>query len=490
MSAPSSKAGRRPSVWSRLYHGETTYDFVGRWKIWFAVSGLIILAGVVALFGRGLNLGIDFTGGTVWEVPAGKADVAEVQRAMTDLGYDDSQVQLVTQNTGGSDQRIMRVEAAATATPDKRTTAALDAARGDLSRLAKKVTGSSRTKIENVKANLDSVDGPFAKAVPTDLTDLQGQIDQLSKDLGGSGDEAKTVTAATEAMNQKVDALVAAEQTEREQVGKAVTDKLAELTGSSAKDITVDTVGPSWGQQISQKARTALIVFLIAISIYITLRFEFRMAVATLVALVHDLLIVVGVYAIFQFPVTPATVIALLTILGFSIYDGIVVFDRVDENTKLLGRRSKMTYSEMANLSLNEVLMRSLNTSITALLPILSVLVLGSFVLGATTLEEFGLALFLGLLSGAYSSIFIATPMLALLKEREPRYRELRERLAAEGSRAPSAASSSASGAGAAAPVDDDGDDAGDELTASSPAEVRSGDDFVAPRPRKQGRKR
>ena len=137
----------------------------------------------------------------------------------------------------------------------------------------------------------------------------------------------------------------------------------------------------------------------------------------------------VGIYAIFQFPVTPATVIALLTILGFSIYDGIVVFDRVDENTKLLGRKSKMTYSEMANLSLNQVLMRSLNTSITALLPIGAVLVLGSFVLGATTLEEFGLALFLGLLSGAYSSIFIATPMLAILKEREPRYRELRERL-------------------------------------------------------------
>jgi preprotein translocase subunit SecF len=192
------------------------------------------------------------------------------------------------------------------------------------------------------------------------------------------------------------------------------------------------------------------------------------MAMATLAALIHDLLIVVGIYAVFQFPVTPATVIALLTILGFSIYDGIVVFDRVDENTKLLGRKSRMTYSDMANLSLNQVLMRSLNTSITALLPIASVLVLGSFVLGATTLEEFGLALFLGLLSGAYSSIFIATPLLAILKEREPRYRELRERLAARGPQ-------------------------GDELiTAGAPsgsgAQVRTAD--VTPRARKQGKKR
>jgi preprotein translocase subunit SecF len=193
------------------------------------------------------------------------------------------------------------------------------------------------------------------------------------------------------------------------------------------------------------------------------------MAMATLAALVHDLLIVVGIYAIFQFPVTPATVIALLTILGFSIYDGIVVFDRVDENTKLLGRKSKMTYSEMANLSLNQVLMRSLNTSITALLPIATVLVLGSFVLGATTLEEFGLALFLGLLSGAYSSIFIATPLLAILKEREPRYRELRARLAG---RAPADGELVTAGAGASS---------GGSADASVP---------VTPRPRKKAKKR
>ena len=151
-------------------------------------------------------------------------------------------------------------------------------------------------------------------------------------------------------------------------------------------------------------------------------------AIATVVALFHDLIVVVGLYSLFNFPVTPATVIALLTMLGFSIYDGIVVFDRVDENTGLAsGTKPKMTYSEMANLSLNQVLMRSLNTSITTLLPIVSVLLVGSVALGASTLEEYGIALFLGLLSGAYSSLFIATPLLALLKEREPRFREGRE---------------------------------------------------------------
>ena len=153
------------------------------------------------------------------------------------------------------------------------------------------------------------------------------------------------------------------------------------------------------------------------------------MAIPTLVALIHDMLITIGVYSLAGFEVTPATVIAVLTILGFSIYDGIVVFDKVDENTKLVGTTHGLTYSDMVDLSLNQVLMRSLNTSITALLPVASLLILGSFVLGATTLQEFALALLIGLFAGAYSSIFIASPLLAVLKEREPRYRDIRRRL-------------------------------------------------------------
>ena len=141
-------------------------------------------------------------------------------------------------------------------------------------------------------------------------------------------------------------------------------------------------MGPSWGDEISEKALRALIVFLVVITIYISLRFEFRMAIPTLVALVHDILFTIGVYSVVGFEVTPATVIALLTILGFSIYDGIVVFDKVDENTKLVGSKEGLTYGGMVNLSLNQVLMRSLNTSITALIPVGSLLILGSFILG------------------------------------------------------------------------------------------------------------
>lgn len=466
------------NVFSRLYHGETNVDIVGRWKVWFAVSGVFILVGLAALFTRGLNLGIDFTGGTVWQVPAGTANVADVETAVRDLGYDDVQVQEATESVGGGTTRILRVEAEATASPTAATTEALDQARSDLEAISGEVKGGSQQKVQQVLGQLDGIEGPFETDVPDELAALQTQIDDLSSGLESDSTDDKTelVTTSTDTMITQVDALAVAEQAHREEVGRAVSEVLAEQTGEEITAVTVDTVGPSWGEQISSKARTALIVFLLAITLYITLRFEFRMAVATVAALIHDLLIVVGIYALFQFPVTPATVIALLTILGFSIYDGIVVFDRVDENTKLLGRKSKMTYSEMANLSMNQVLMRSLNTSITALLPIFTVLILGSFILGATTLEEFGLALFLGLLSGAYSSIFIATPMLALLKEREPRYRELRERLAQRGS--------------AASTDDDDGDGlVGVGAPAAAGATAAVSDD-IAPRPRKQGKKR
>ncbi|MFN8018558.1 MAG: protein translocase subunit SecF [Acidimicrobiales bacterium] len=462
-------APRRRSGFGRLYHGETRIDFVGRWKLWFAISGAFILIGCAALFARGLNLGIDFTGGTVWEVPAGKANVADVEAAVRDLGYDDVQVQEVTQASGsGSGTRLLRVEAEATATPAAATTKAIDQAQSSLATLIKGTKGSAKAKLEPVAANLDSVEGPFATPVPAPLKDLQEQIDATSKalDKAKEANQASVASQGAKAMQADIDALLDLQKAQREKVGQSVSVALAKQTGSKVSQVTVDTVGPSWGKQISSKARTALVVFLIAIMIYITLRFEFRMALATIIALFHDLLVVVGVYAIFQFPVTPATVIAILTILGFSIYDGIVVFDRIDENTRLVGRKNRMTYSDMANLSLNEVLMRSLNTSITALLPILTVLILGSVVLGATTLEEFGLALFIGLMSGAYSSIFIATPALALLKEREPKYREVRARLAGKAT---------------------DGADGGEGKVAVG---VGAGADDVVPRPRKQGKKR
>lgn len=388
---PRGAPGKKRSIWRRLYHGETDFAFVPRWRIWFGISGAYIVLGLLFLgINGGLNLGIDFTGGNQWEVPRNGATVAEVEDAIADLGFDEVEVQEV-----GDDLRVQ------------------------------------------------------------------------TETIEGTDDE-------------------------RQERGGEVVDTLVELTGAEQNEVVVNEVGPSWGEEISRKALQALVVFLIAIVIYITVRFEFRMAMATLGALLHDILVVIGTYAILQLPVTPATVVAILTILGFSIYDGIVVFDRVDENTRLLTTSARMTYSTMVDRSLNEVLMRSLNTQITALIPILSVLLVGSLALGASTLQEFGLALFIGQLSGAYSSIFIASPLLALLKEREPRYRALRERLS-KGAKADGASTSAA-----AAPP---GPPAGDVTLAKEPAAATAPARATGatparpkgtppPRPRKKGKKR
>ena len=315
----------RRTLWRRLYHGETSIDFVGRWRRWFLISALVILAGVASLVTRGFNLGLEFTGGTSWEVKAPDVSVSEARRALRSLGLASAKIQVVGDDT-------LRVTA--------------------------DVTDESRRSESN-----------------------RGQVSTA----------------------------------------------LAKLAGVPAADVNVNDVGPSWGEEVTNKARRALIFFLLAITAYITLRFEWRMALATLVALFHDVLVTAGVYSLGQFEVTPATVIAILTVLGYSIYDGVVVFDRVEENAKGLSSAGRVTYGEMVNLSLNQVLMRTLNTSITALLPISSLLVIGSLMLGATTLQEFALALLVGLGASAYSSIFIASPLLALLKEREPRYAALRK---------------------------------------------------------------
>jgi hypothetical protein len=155
------------------------------------------------------------------------------------------------------------------------------------------------------------------------------------------------------------------------------------------------------------------------------------MAIAALVALLHDMLVTIGIYALSGFQVSPDTVIAFLTVLGYSLYDTIVVFDKVKENTRGLASTNRVTYTDVVNLSMNQVLARSINTSFVAIMPVFCILVIGSWILGASALNDFGLALFIGLMSGAYSSIFIASPILALLKEREPRYVEIRRRLAA-----------------------------------------------------------
>ncbi|WP_165492259.1 protein translocase subunit SecF [Egibacter rhizosphaerae] len=198
----------------------------------------------------------------------------------------------------------------------------------------------------------------------------------------------------------------------------AAVDTIAEVTGADPGDIARDSVGPTWGESVTEAALFALAVFLALVVVYISLRFELRMAVAALVTLLHDIVVTVGVYALVGFEVSPASVIALLTILGYSLYDTVVVFDRIGEDAKQIGPDSSVTYSEVANESLNKVLVRSLSTSITSLLPTGALLFIGAQLFGADTLQDLALALFIGMGVGTYSSIFVATPILAWLKER------------------------------------------------------------------------
>jgi preprotein translocase subunit SecF len=379
---PGARQAAKRSVWSRLYHGETNIDFVGRRKLWFALSLAAVAISLLSFATRGLNLGIDFEGGVVWEVPAGDASVADARDAVDQFGLAGATIQELDSDEG----RELRVEAEP----------------------------------------------------------------------------------------------LASEQTDQ------VTTALAELTGSQFDDVSLTEVGPSWGEEISEKAIRALVVFMVLVSIYISFRFELKMAAATLVALVHDVVITVGVYSLTQLEVTPATVIAVLTILGYSIYDGIVVFDKVDENTRLVSSTGGLSYGGMINVSLNQALMRSLNTTITALLPVGALLVVGSWIMGAAVLEEFAIALLIGLFSGAYSSIFIASPVLAWLKELEPRYRDIKRRVDARGGDAAVVAATVASGrlpSGRAATATPS---AG---TAKPGATVTASGRSIPPRPRKKSKR-
>jgi preprotein translocase subunit SecF len=317
------------SLASRLYHGETTYDFVGRRRLWFTISGVLLLVSLVSLFVPGLNFGIDFKGGAVFRVqPATSVTEAQVRQAV----------------------------------------------------------------------------GPEAKVV------------QVTE-------------------QKPVQVIVQTEELSQNQVANIRTE-LAKVAGVQPNAVSTEAIGSKWGSQVSRKALLGLLAFLVVVTIYVSFRMEFKMAVAALIALLHDLLITAGIYALARFEVTPATVIALLTILGYSLYDTVVVFDKVRENTGSLTSMSRTTYSDAANLAVNQTMMRSLNTSLASLLPILGLLIVGAVLLGAETLKDLALALFVGVAAGTYSSIFIATPLVAAWKEREPRYRQLRarvERLAAQG---------------------------------------------------------
>ena len=225
---------------------------------------------------------------------------------------------------------------------------------------------------------------------------------------------------------------------------------LADTCGVAATDISVQVVGPTWGAEITSKGIQALIVFLVLVTIFLAVYFEWRFAVAALVALVHDIILTVGIYAITGLPVTPATLIGFLTILGYSLYDTVVVFDKVKEDTKGITAQSVMTYGEAANRSVNQVLVRSINTTITSLLPVLAIIVVGAGLLGAGTLLDLAVALAVGMLAGVYSSIFIATPLAVVLKTRQPDIKALDARVAARRSGAGKRAAESQEAATAA----------------------------------------
>lgn len=328
----------------KLYSGEISYDIVGRRRRWYAISGAIFLIAVVSLLTRGLNYGIEFTGGAEFRVPSSSCTIEQATAAVVAVGE-----------------------------------------------------------------------------TPSTVTELGGE----------------SIRVTTEA----VDTAKSSE----------IRSSLAEACAVGPDDVSVQLVGPTWGGEITQKALTALVVFLALLSIFLAIYFDWRMAIAALVALVHDVVITVGVYSLLGFEVTPSTVIGVLTILGYSLYDTVVVFDKVKENTRGILGQSRRTYSQAANLAVNQTLVRSINTSIVALLPVAAILVVGAGLLGAGTLKDLSLALFVGMAAGTYSSIFIATPFLAQLEERNPQMQALARRVQARGAGARGA--TGATGASSAAEV-------------------------------------
>ncbi len=264
----------------------------------------------------------------------------------------------------------------------------------------------------------------FEGGVVVETVNTSGaQLSDYRDALAGVGQQGARVQLTGGGDGVRVQTAVLTPQQQTELIGV-----VADAAGVDLEEVSEEAIGPTFGTQITKSAIRALVVFLIVVVLFISWRFEWKMALAGIAALGHDLLITGGIYALVGFEVTPATVIAVLTILGYSLYDTVVVFDKVTEHVEDMGDRHPI--SDVVNVSMNQVLMRSLNTSLTSLLPVGSLLFVGSYLLGAATLREFALALFIGITAGTYSSIFVASPLLAVWKEREERWRTVRRRAA------------------------------------------------------------
>lgn len=264
---------------------------------------------------------------------------------------------------------------------------------------------------------------------PTNMSTSIAQAESYAKDA--SGHEAVVQKLGNGSLRIQVAGLDTAKSDQ-------VKESLAKDLKLNPEKLAADLVGPSWGQEIANKAWEGLAIFMVLVVIYLAIAFEWRMAVAALVALIHDITITTGIYALVGFEVSPGTIIGLLTILGYSLYDTVVVFDSLKEQTKDITKQTRFTYSEIANRSINGTLVRSINTTVVALLPVAGLLFIGGGFLGAGDLNDISLSLFVGLAAGAYSSIFIATPLVADLKEREPAMKALTKRIMAKRAQAAS----------------------------------------------------
>jgi preprotein translocase subunit SecF len=242
-------------------------------------------------------------------------------------------------------------------------------------------------------------------------------------------DAGVTVTSV-QTVGQNANYLIRTPKLEDEERASAV-EAIRDITGLNREQIAVSEVSSSWGRAVSDRALLGLAVFLVLVAAYLWIRFERAMAIAAIGALIHDLVLTAGIYSLVGFEVSPATVIGLLTILGFSLYDTVVVFDKVQENTRGLLGSTRYTYPEAANLAVNQTLMRSINTSVIALLPVAGLLFVGAGLLGVGTLKDLALVLFVGLATGAYSSMFLATPWLVDIKMVDPRFKLHAQRVAA-----------------------------------------------------------
>jgi preprotein translocase subunit SecF len=403
---------RRRHTFADLYHERTDFRFMDRMWRWAALSGVLVAVSLAALGVRGLNLGIDFEGGVVWQAPVegAKPDIEDLRAVVEDAGITDAKVS-VLDATDASDRPQVRVQSPI-----------VDDPAGAVREAIAETTGAPRAEVVfDDRGSAPTWAAPAPESVDPEA--VAAAVDAVE------GADAVTAERQGERIVVTVDDLARSPTV-------AMTSALASFAGVDTSEVSLDTVGPTWGERVTRRAVQAVVIFFVVIAIYLSFRFEWKMAIAALSAVLHDIVVVAGLYALFQFPVSPATVTAFLTILGFSLYDTVVVFDKVRENTETLLASGRATYTEMVNKSLNQVLMRSLSTTLVAVLPVLSLIVVGVWWQGADALADFALALLFGLLVGSYSSIFVATPIMAVWKEREPQYAALRERLASPAAQA------------------------------------------------------